>query len=133
MNRRLALLLLTGAVACGGGVEQRAAEPPPDVDTAPSNDRFPDLPDSLALVAPGGVRVLFSGARIDTDSLGRECVERGLVLEAEGTRKIVPLLMTGAVPRLVNDTTLEARIWLDCRPGNTYHVDLRTGTPTRVR
>jgi len=133
MRGGLALLLLAGVVACGGGAERRAAEPPPETDTAPSSERFPNLPDSLALVAPGGVRVLFSGARIDTDSLGSECVERGLVLETEGSRKIVPLLMTGAVPRLVNDTTLEARIWLDCRPGNTYHVDLRTGTPTRVK
>jgi hypothetical protein len=45
----------------------------------------------------------------------------------------IPLLYTGAAPRLVNDTTIEAAIWLHCRPGNVYHVDLHTGRPVRVK
>jgi len=41
--------------------------------------------------------------------------------------------MTGVPPTLVNDSTIRARIWLNCRPGNTYEVNLRTGTPTRTK
>lgn len=74
-----------------------------------------------------------SGARLGTDSSGATCVERGLVLVRDSNRTLVPLLMTGAVPVLVNDTTIRARIWLHCRPGNTYDVNLRTGHPTRIR
>ena len=44
----------------------------------------------------------------------------------------VPLLYTGAIPKLINDSTIRARIWLNCRPGNTYDVDLRTGFPNVV-
>jgi hypothetical protein len=60
-------------------------------------------------------------------------MERGLVIVRDSARTLVPLLMTGAVPELVNDSTIRARIWLHCRPGNTYEVNLRTGTPTRVK
>ena len=77
--------------------------------------------------------VWFSGARIGTDSTGETCTERGLVIVRDSSRTLVPLLMTGAVPELVNDSTIRARIWLHCRPGNTYEVNLRTGTPTRVK
>ena len=45
----------------------------------------------------------------------------------------VPLLYTGSIPRLVDDSTIEAAIWLNCRPGNVYQVDLRTGQPVRVK
>jgi hypothetical protein len=41
--------------------------------------------------------------------------------------------MTGTAPELRDDSTFRARIWLNCRPGNTYDVDLRTGRPTRVQ
>ncbi len=85
------------------------------------------------LTAHDGVTVWFSGARVGTDSLGGTCVERGLVIVHGETRTLVPLLMTGVAPTLVNDSTMRARIWLHCRPGNTYDVDLRTGTPTRIR
>jgi hypothetical protein len=54
-------------------------------------------------------------------------------IRREGTRTLVPLLMTGAPPVFRNDSTIRARIWLNCRPGNTYDVDLRTGRPTRVK
>jgi hypothetical protein len=77
--------------------------------------------------------VYFTGARVGTDSTGGTCLERGLVLVRDGSRTLVPLLMTGVPPMLVNDTTLRARIWLHCRPGNTYDVNLRTGVPTRIR
>jgi hypothetical protein len=104
-----------------------------DADAPPANAAFPVLPDSLVLTAPDGATVWFSGARIGTDSLGATCTERGLVIVRDEDRTLVPLLMTGAAPVLVNDSTLRARIWLHCRPGNTYEVNLRTGTPTRVK
>jgi hypothetical protein len=50
-----------------------------------------------------------------------------------GQRLAIPLLYTGSMPRLVNDSTIEAPIWLNCRPGNVYQVDLKTGRPVRVR
>jgi hypothetical protein len=124
----LSLLVLS---ACGG-----ERTPPPvaaAADSTPAQDPFPNLPDSLALEAPHGVTVWFSGARVGTDSAGGSCMERGLVIARDGRRTLVPLLMTGSAPVLVNDSTIRARIWLHCRPGNTYEVNLRTGTPTRVK
>jgi hypothetical protein len=54
-------------------------------------------------------------------------------IRAEGRTTAIPLLYTGAGPRLVNDSTIEAELWLNCRPGQAYRVDLRTGRPVRVR
>ena len=127
-----------GAAAClvilaGCTGERPPAQAPPPPDTAPAATAYPTLPDTQVLTAPGGVQVWFAGARRDTDSLGTACLVRGLVLVKDSTRTLVPLLMTGVPPTLVNDTTLRARIWLHCRPGNTYDVNLRTGTPTRIR
>ena len=127
--RPAALLLLTFLGACSG---EKPATPPASP-TPSASPIYPTLPDSLALRAPGGVEVYFSGARVGTDSVGAACVERGLVLVHDTTRTLVPLLMTGAAPTLVNDSTIRARIWLHCRPGNTYDVNLRTGAPTRIR
>jgi hypothetical protein len=128
----LALALSLAALhACGGD-----PPPPPQVvggDPTPVPSAFPTLPDSLVLQAPQGTTVWFSGARIGTDSTGATCTERGLIIVHDSTRTLVPLLMTGAVPVLVNDSTIRTRIWLHCRPGNTYDVNLRTGTPTRVK
>jgi hypothetical protein len=33
----------------------------------------------------------------------------------------------------VNDSTIEAPVWLHCRPGQVYQVNLATGQPTRTR
>jgi len=123
-----AILLVASLVACRS--EPPAAAPPAETK---ASAEYPTLPDSLILRAPGGVDVYFSGARVGTDSSGATCVERGLVLVTSGNRTLVPLLMTGVPPTLVNDSTIRARIWLHCRPGNTYDVNLRTGVPTRIR
>jgi len=130
--RRCSAAVASVLVACLGacGAEPPAATPP--AATGQSRE-YPTLPDSLVLRAPGGVDVYFTGARVGTDSTGGTCLERGLVLVRDGSRTLVPLLMTGVPPMLVNDTTLRARIWLHCRPGNTYDVNLRTGVPTRIR
>lgn len=129
-SRYLALLLLAAA---GCSRERPAAEAGAAPESASTATAFPTLPDSLVLTAPGGVTVWFAGARVGTDSLGGTCVERGLVIRRGEARTLVPLLMTGVAPTLVNDSTVRARIWLHCRPGNTYDVDLRTGAPTRIR
>ena len=129
-TRHLALFLLAAA---GCARERPAADAGATADSAATATDFPALPDSLVLTAPNGVTVWFSGARVGTDSLGGQCMERGLVIDHGGVPTLVPLLMTGAAPTLVNDSTMRARIWLHCRPGNTYDVDLRTGTPTRIR
>jgi hypothetical protein len=126
---RTALLLL-GVVGCA---RERPAAEAVTLDSAATAAAFPTLPDSLVLTAPNGVTVWFSGARLGTDSLGGSCMERGLVVVRGETRTLVPLLMTGAAPTMVNDSTMRVRIWLHCRPGNTYDVHLRTGSPTRVR
>ena len=120
------LAILSGA--CGRAPSVPARDAPADSLAA----RFPSLPDSLVLTAPDGSEVWFTQARRGTDSAGGTCIERGLELRRQGTRTLVPLLMTGQAPELRNDSTFRARIWLNCRPGNTYDVDLRTGRPTRV-
>jgi hypothetical protein len=124
----LALALVVG---CAG--DRRTPASPPHADSTIADPNFPTLPDSLALTLPGGAALWFSGARVATDSLGGTCIERGLVIVRGATRTLVPLLMTGTTPTLVDDTTVRATIWLQCRPGDSYDVDVRTGTPTRVQ
>lgn len=93
----------------------------------------PPAADSLLLTTSAGVQVWFTDARTDADSTGAGCVERVLEIRRDGRRIPVPLLYTGSVPRLVNDSTIEAPIWLHCRPGNVYQVSLTSGHPVRVR
>ena len=128
---RVTCLLVATLGACAG--DAPPPETPPRSDSAVAEGAFPTLPDTLALRAPDGTEVWFSGARLGTDSLGGSCTERGLVIVRGESRILVPLLMTGVPPTLVNDSTIRARIWLNCRPGNTYEVNLRTGTPTRTK
>lgn len=118
-----ALLLFFG---CAG---DRAAERSPGAGTAPG---APVVSDSLALRTPSG-DVWFTGARQATDDSGNACRERVMEIRQGSRRTSIPLLYTGAKPRLVNDSTIEAAIWLHCRPGNVYRVNLRTGQPVRVK
>jgi hypothetical protein len=90
-------------------------------------------PETLVLAAPGGVEVWFTGARTAPRPDGGSCLERAMEIRRGTERRPIPLLYTGAAPRLVDDSTIEARIWRDCAPGNTYRVNLRTGFPVRVR
>jgi hypothetical protein len=113
------------SLSCG---RERAAEPR-QKDAGP-----PAQPaESLVLRAPSGTEVWFTAARGAVDSSGTTCVERVMEIRRDGRRTAVPLLYTGQVPRLVNDSTIEAPIWLHCRPGNVYRVSLRTGQPVRVK
>jgi len=111
-------------LACGEGrpAPSRATTA---ADTAP--------PDSLVATAPGGVQVWFTLARRATSHEGVACVDRAIEIRRGDTRVQVPLLYTGTPPELVNDSTLRARLSNQCRPGDAYLVDLRSGRPVRER
>jgi hypothetical protein len=89
--------------------------------------------DSLALTAPHDRQIWFTLARADRAAEGRHCWERGLEIRSGGVRTPVPLLYTGDPPALVNDSTIRARLWINCKAGDSYLVDLRTGHPVRER
>lgn len=89
--------------------------------------------DSLVLTAPGGVEVWYTLSRTATAPTGVHCVDRTLEIRRGGTRVPVPLLYTGTVPELVNDSTIRARLSDRCSPGDAYLVDLRSGQPVRER
>jgi len=109
------------------------ASPPPRPAADSSAAAPPPAVDSLLFTTPAGVQVWFTDARTAADSAGAACLERVLEIRRDGRRIPVPLLYTGTVPRLVNDSTIEAPIWLHCRPGNVYQVSLTSGHPVRVR
>lgn len=89
--------------------------------------------DSLVLRTARGVEIWLTLARDGRDSSGAACVERGLEIR-DGTRRTpVPLLYTRDRPRLVNDSTISARLWTHCTAGPEYRVNLRTGQPVRAR
>jgi hypothetical protein len=89
--------------------------------------------DSLVLRAPHRRQIWFTLARSDHAADGQECWERGLEIRSARVRIQVPLLYTGDPPTLVNDSTIRARLWINCRAGDSYLVDLRTGHPVRER
>lgn len=125
----LSLALAATALSCGGGDR-------PDADEAESDDEgmiSSSVADSMVLRTAAGYEVWFSGTRPARDDNGQVCVERTMQIRRDTTRINIPLLYTGDPPVLVNDSTIEAAIWLHCRPGNVYRVDLRTGSPVRVR
>lgn len=106
-------------------------EPSPAADTTAATPAKP--PDSLVLTTRQGVEVWFTDSRSAKDSTGAPCTERVMQIRRAGQKIAVPLLYTGSAPRLVNDSTIEAPIWLNCRPGNVYQVNLTTGHPVRVK
>lgn len=121
----LAVIAAIGLTGCG----RKAPEPPAQESVV----QPPRPADTLVLSTKGGVEVWFTDSRSAKDSTGAPCVERVMQLRKGETRIQVPLLYTGSIPRLVNDSTIEAPIWLNCRPGNVYQVDLKTGRPVRVK
>jgi hypothetical protein len=91
-------------------------------------------PDSLVLADPSGVEVWFTLARSALSPTGADCVERGLEIRRQDGRRVqVPLLYTGDRPTLLNDSTMRAIQWTNCRPQDAYLVDLRSGRPVRDR
>lgn len=125
--------LAVGVTGLGCDTEPRSSSAPA-VSGSRAADRGTGEPaESLALQAPGGVAVWFTDARAAEDSAGRKCVERVMEIRRGGTRLTVPLLYTGEVPKLIDDSTMRARVWLHCEAEDAYRVDLRTGIPTRVK
>jgi len=122
-NVSLSILAVAGLMAC----TREAAHSSSRLPAAPA---FP--PDSLALRLPTGVSIWFTAARTDRDSTGRACTERVMEIRHDTTRIAIPLLYTGAAPEPVDDSTITANLWLHCRPGDRYLVDLRSGRPRRA-
>jgi hypothetical protein len=120
------LPVLLGLLSCG-------RERPAESGEADAGPAAAAPAESLALRTPAGIEVWFTAARPAVDSAGSACVERVMEIRQEGRRMAIPLLYTGQVPRLVDDSTIEAPIWLHCRPGNVYRVSLRTGQPVRIK
>jgi len=118
------LLLLTSL--CGAC--DRAA-PPPVGQPAATPPAAPAA--ELALKTPSGAEVWFGDGRESRDSAGASCTERTLEIRGPNGRRIVPLLYTLDTPTVLDDSTIRARLYTDCRPGPAYRVDLRTGLPTR--
>lgn len=105
---------------------------PPAGGAAATSAAAPAPPDSLALRTAGGAELWFTLAREDRDSAGTQCVERGLEIRHGTRRTPVPLLYTRDLPRVVNDSTISARLWTACAAGPEYRVNLRTGQPVRA-
>ena len=120
MRRRL----LLASLALAGCGEKEAARPVPSALSTPAGE--------LALKMSDSVAVWFMSARADTSADGTPCLER--VMEIRAGRRVVPvpLLYTGEVPTIANDSTLQVHIWRHCAPADLYRVNLRTGQPTRV-
>jgi hypothetical protein len=117
-------LAIAGVSGCGPG------------NRSPGDDRSnssPEPADSLAISGSSGLQIWFTLARPAKAADGAACVERGLEIRREGKRIQVPLLYTGETPMLLNDSTMRAMLWTNCRPVDAYLVDLRSGRPTRER
>ena len=115
------LVGLAAFMACGGR-DERAGENPTRV-VVPA--------DSLVATSRSGTEVWFTLVREGTGADGSRCIERGIEIRRGATRLKVPLLYTGSAPVVLNDSTLRARLWTHCAPGDVYLVDLRTGHPVR--
>jgi hypothetical protein len=114
---------LAAAAACRDsadgppGSSQEAARPTP--------------PDSLVARHSNGAEIWFTLAREAVDSNGTRCTERGVEIRRGSTRLKVPLLYTGSAPVFHNDSTIRARLYNRCEPGDVYLVDMRSGQPRR--
>ena len=130
MNPRsaMACVMLAQTIACKTrDAEKAEQEGAADVTrpTAPA--------DSLVATAPGGVEIWFTLSREGKAADGTRCTDRTIEIRRGDTRVQVPLLYTGALPELVNDSTIRARLSNQCVPGDAYLVDLRSGRPVRER
>jgi hypothetical protein len=129
MNPRsaMACVILAQTIACESRGAEKADQPAADV----AQPRAPG--DSLVATAPGGVEIWFTLSREGKAADGTRCIDRTIEIRRGDTRVPVPLLYTGAVPELVNDSTIRARLSNQCAPGDVYLVDLRSGRPVRER
>ena len=129
------LILVTAFVcaACAGDDGATGALEQGDLEPAIPAGQLPralDMPDSLLLRLGDGRDVWWTLARESSDTAGAACVERGLEIRRDITQVAVPLLYSADVPEIVDDTTIQLRLWTDCVPGRLYHVNVVTGQPT---
>jgi hypothetical protein len=104
----------------------------PATDRPSPPDHVADRPaDTLVLTTAAGVEIWYGLARSGRGPDGAPCVERGLEIRRGQRRIQVPLLYTGETPTLLNDSTMRAVLWTNCRPGDAYLVDLTNGRPVR--
>jgi hypothetical protein len=118
-----ALVLLAGCGARG----EPAPGALPEVDQGP-----PQLTDTLVLTLPGGNSVWLAEGRRARDSVGTPCFERSVEIRRDSARLKVPLLFTGSMPTRLDDTTVRAELYRDCRLSAVYKVGVRDGLPHRM-
>ena len=99
----------------------------PEVDQSP-----PQLADTLVLTLPGGATVWLAEARRARDSAGTPCLERSVEIRRDSVKLKVPLLFTGSIPTQLDDSTIRAELYRDCRVSATYKVGVRDGLPHRI-
>jgi hypothetical protein len=126
MMRLAAMVSSTLLAGCGSPIHVER----PAADTAAAE---PVVRDSLAVAGPGGREVWFTLAREDRAADGTRCIDRAIEIRTGDRRVAVPLLYTEEVPRFVDDSTLEARLYRGCSVIALYRVNTRTGQPTPVR
>ncbi len=124
--RAVRACLISGLLACGG-------DPPADGAASLESTATADPPEALVLELPGA-SVWHTLSREGIGPSGERCLERTLEIRREGAPPVrVPLLYTRDIPRVIDDTTLEARVYLNCTPGDRYRIDTRSGQPVPVR
>jgi hypothetical protein len=117
--------------ACGARGEPAPGSPQPhDTSSAAVDSSSVTPPDSLALAIPDGTTIWFAEGRRAADSAGTTCIERTLEIRRDSVRVKVPLFYTRTAPTVLDDTSLRAELYTDCRPVGIYRVNLRTGAPT---
>ena len=90
------------------------------------------LADTLVLAMPNGATVWLAEGRRAHDSTGTPCVERSVEIRRDSVRRKVPLMFTVAIPTQLDDSTILAILYRDCRPSAVYKVGVRDGLPHRV-
>jgi hypothetical protein len=127
---------LRSAMTCGALVQTLACNARSDEtpEQGAAAEAAPAAPaDSLVATAPGGVEIWFTLSREGKAADGTPCTDRTIEIRRDTSRIRVPLLYTGAVPEVVNDSTIRARLSNRCVPGDAYLVNLRTGRPVREK
>lgn len=133
MNVRALLPLIASAAvcACGARGEPAPGTPQPaDSGTAAADSTAVTPPDSLVLTLTDGTTIWLAEGRRAADSAGTTCVERTVEIRRDTTRMKVPLFYTRSAPGVLDDTSLRAELYRDCRPVGVYRLSLRTGAPT---
>jgi len=133
MQRKLQIRgVEVGLAALAAACSSERGVKSPDAQAAPAASEPSRPADSLVLRTAAGTELWYTLAREERDNAGTACLERTLEIRSGVRRTPVPLLYTRDVPRPVNDSTVSARIWNRCAPGDEYRINLRTGQPVRV-